>query len=482
MLLVVLFMPTLAVADRVRIELHLMPPHLDPTLTPSATVSEATYNNIYQGLTRINRHGEVKPNLASSWEVSEEGRVYTFTLQPGVRFHNGQPFNAEVAAFSLERLLDPATQNPQRHLFAHIQEIQVVSLLRLQIRLQRPDNLLLFRLGLAAAVMVEPESADNNSRHPIGTGPYEFVSWLEGQPLELAAFQNYWGAQPRIQRASISFTSNRIELEASLSEGAIDLYPNISPLESVVRLASRGDYVLYDGLSEGQTLLAFNHQHPALVDRRVRRAINHAVDKKGLLDIYPKSNPPLIGSHFSPLHPAYLDLSDRYPYDPGKAKKLLAEAGYASGLELTFKVPPPLYARQASLHLSAYLEAVGIRLDVQRVSWSKWLDEVFYGKNYDLTVVAHVEPFDIDIYARDDYYFNYHNPGFDQLWKQIEQEQDEAKRNHLLQQTQLLLAEDAAHVFLHIKPQQSIRKKNLKGFWENSPVPAVILEELYWEN
>jgi peptide/nickel transport system substrate-binding protein len=474
-------LPLLANKEEVRIELHLEPPHLDPTLTPAATVAEATYNNIYEGLTRINREGEVEPLLAQGWDVSADGLRYDFYLQPGVVFHNQQPFTAEVAAFSLRRLLDPEAGNPQHNLYSSIREINPRGRHRLELVLNRPDNLLLFRLGLSAAVMVEPNSAATNKEHPAGTGPYEFIAWKAGEALKLQAFPNYWHDQPEIRRASLTFTSNRIELEASLTDGEVDFYPNISPMASVKRLADRADYQINDGVTEGQTVLVFNHAHPALSDLQVRRAINHAVDKRRLLKIFPKASPTLIGSHFSPMHPAYVDLVDFYPYDPDKARKLLKEAGYARGLKLNFKVPPPLYAQQLSLYLMDDLEAVGIQVELQRISWTDWLQEVFQDKDYDLTIIAHVEPLDMDIYAREDYYFNFQNETFRKLWQQIETTQDEAARNQLFAQAQYHLAEQAAQVFLHIKPQQSIHKVGLKGFWQNAPIPAVVISELYWD-
>lgn len=471
--------PVGASETHVGIELHLRPPHLDPTLTPAASVAEATYNNIYQGLTRINRHGEVEPLLADSWEVSADGLRYVFSLKPDVLFHNGQPFDAQVAAFSLRRLLDPEAGNPQRFLFSSIASVTPLGRDQLEIKLHRPDSLLLFRLGLSAAVIVEPESVANNKTAPVGTGPYEFISWKPMQAVELRFFSDYWGSQPPIRQASISFTPNRIEMESSLAE--VDFYPNLSPMSSVIQLAKRDDYLLNDVITEGETLLVLNHAHPALADRRVRRALSHAVDQRGLLTIYPEARPPLIGSHFSPLHPAYIDLSDRYPYDPERARQLLAEAGYSEGLELLFKVPPPLYAQQGSLHIAEDLEAVGVQVQLKRASWPQWLADVFQGKAYDLTLIAHVEPLDLDIYARDDYYFNYHDETFNQLWREIERATEKIERHRLLQKAQRHLAEEAVHVFLHMRPQKSIRKAGLMGTWKNAPVPAIVIEELYWE-
>jgi peptide/nickel transport system substrate-binding protein len=467
-------------ATPLRIELHLPPPHLDPTLTPASTLAEATYNNIFQGLTRIDRDGKVQPNLAYGWREADDGLSWTFELQPGVLFHDLRSFNAEVAAWSLRRLLDPAGGNPQRALFSSVREVEVLSASRLRLQLHHPDSLLPFRLGLSAAVMVHPASAQQNRTHPVGTGPYHFVSWND-EGLRVSLFRNYWGALPSIHDALFTFTSNRLELEAGLLEGRIDLYPNVSALTSKINLASRADYAMQDGQSEGQVLLVINHAHPLLQDRQVRRALFHAIDRKALLSIYPNNNPPLIGSHFSPRHPAYIDLNHLYPHDPARARALLHSAGHTEGIKLRLMVPPPMYAQEISLLVTEALESIGIEVELVRMDWPRWLQQVFRERDYDLTVIAHVEPFDLDIYARKDYYFNYRNPVFDALWQQIERTPQEAKRNQLLQQAQQVLAEDAAHVFLHIKPQQAIYKRGLRGTWLHAPVPAVILEELSWE-
>ncbi|MCG6657351.1 ABC transporter substrate-binding protein [Halomonas campisalis] len=467
--------------EALRVELQLEPPHLDPTRTASGTTAEATHLNIFQGLTRIDRHGEVQPALAKAWDVAEDGLSYRFVLREGVQFHDGQPFDAEVAAYSLRRLLDERDENPQRHLFQALEEVVVLSPLELSLTLSRPDVLLPFRLGLSAAVMVHPVSVHTNTTQPIGTGPYAFVAWKRSKGVHLRAFDGYWGESPAIEEVLFTFTPNRLELESGLAEGLIDLYPDASSLMAHMLFTQRVDYVIQDGISEGQVIVAINHGREPFGDRRVRRAISHAIDKPALLAIYPTASPPLIGSHFSPRHPAYVDLSDRYPYDQARARALLEAAGHGEGLHVTIAVPPTQYAERSSLYIASDLEAVGIGVELQRITWGEWIERVFTEHDYDLTIVAHVEPFDIDIYARDDYYFNFHSPAFQALWARIEAEQDPARRNRLLEEAQRYLADEAVNVFLFMKPQQAIRKAGLQGVWGDAPIPAVVLEELYWE-
>ncbi|WP_163558826.1 ABC transporter substrate-binding protein [Halomonas sp. NO4] len=474
--------PALAVAQQsLRVDLQLEPPHLDPTRTASATTAETTHRNVFQGLTRIDRHGKVRPALAQRWEVSEDGLKYRFWLRQGVRFHDGQRFDAEVAAYSLRRLLSEAAGNPQRLLYQAIREVEVAGSHSLVLHLSRPDSLLPFRLGLSAAVMVHPASEPTNASRPVGTGPYAFQGWERGEGVALAAFAEYWGEAPAIERATFTYTSNRLELEGGLAEGLIDLYPDASSLTSHLALSHRADYRILDGFSEGEVIMAVNHAREPFADRRVRRALAHAVNREALLEIYPAITPPLIGSHFSPGHPAYVDLADRYPHDPQRARELLADAGHAEGLSLTLTVPPTQYAELSSLYIASDLEAVGIEVALQRVSWPQWLEQVFNDREYDLTIVAHVEPMDIDIYARDDYYFNYRDPRFQALWTQIEAAQEPEARHALLGEAQRHLAEEAVNVFLFLKPQQAIHKVGLTGVWSNAPIPAVVLQELEWE-
>lgn len=464
-----------------RVDLQLEPPHLDPTRTASATTAETVHRNVFQGLTRIDRHGDVQPGLAEHWEVSEDGLRYHLRLRKGVRFHDGHRFDAEVAAYSLQRLLSEHAGNPQRVLYRAIREVEVTGSHEIVLHLSQPNSLLPFRLGLSAAVMVHPDSVHTNVTRPVGTGPYVFQGWERGSGVRLEAFAGYWGRAPAIEHATFTYTSNRLELEGGLAEGLIDLYPDASSLMSHMALSHRADYRIKDGFSEGEVLLALNHARQPFGDRRVRRALSHAVNREALLDIYPAISPPLIGSHFSPRHPAYVDLADRYPHDPGRARELLAEAGYADGASLTLTVPPTQYAELSSLYIAADLEAVGIEVTLERVDWPEWLEQVFNERDYDMTIVAHVEPMDIDIYARDDYYFNYHDADFQALWERIEAEQQTPVRHSLLGEAQRHLADQAVNVFLFLKPQQAIHKAGLKGVWSDAPIPAVVLQELEWE-
>ncbi len=196
----------------------------------------------------------------------------------------------------------------------------------------------------------------------------------------------------------------------------MDVVPDA--VEMSDRFVMRPDYRVVMRNLDSQVFLAMNNARLPLNDIRVRRAISHAVNRDELLGVYGRTASALpIGSHFSPRHLAYVDLTDRYRYDPEQARALLAEAGVAPGAALRIIVPAILYGRTCGLEIAEYLDAVGFATDYEEYPWHRWLSEVFQNKDYDLTVIAHVEPQDLNISPRDGYYFNYDNAALAGCWK-----------------------------------------------------------------
>ncbi len=472
--------PAYAAHDTIRVGVQLEPLSLDPTTTASSSTGEITYDNILEGLTKIDRNGKVQPLLARSWEISKDALEYTFTLQKDVVFHDGSPLTPETVVFSLKRLGAGGSQNPQKELYSDIKDIKVTGPETLKVILNEPDANFLFNLGLPAAVITHPNSSPTNKTHPIGTGPYKFTQWLKQDRIIMDAFPNYWGPAPSIQHAEFVFTPSRPQIESALAEGLVDGYIDGSAHNLLTKFASRRDYVINKGINEGEVILAINNAKPPLNDLRVRRALAYAIDKDVLKQDPDLMAGPLIGSHFSPRNPAYVDLNDRYPYSPEKAKELLTEAGYPNGFDVTIAVPPTSYAQISSFHIATQLEAVGLHVKLIKMTWGEWMSQVFTTKDYDLTVICHVEPNDIYIYAKEDYYFNYNNAQFKELWNKIKKTQDEKKRYQLLGDAQRMITEDCVNVFLYMKPQHGIWRSNLEGAWVDAPIFVVVLSDMHW--
>jgi peptide/nickel transport system substrate-binding protein len=465
--------------DSLTMGMVLEPPHLDPTAGAAAAIREVGYANIFEGLTRIDENGTVQPALAREWTISEDGLVYTFALAPGAAFHNGVPLTAEHVVFSFERAMAEDSVNAQKQLFEPIAAVEATDPHTVTITLQRPTGHFLFNLGWGDMVIVEPSSAETNKSQPVGTGPFRFVRWVTGDRVELERNPDYWGEAPALARATFKFVPDPAAATAAMLAGDIDAFANFPAPEALVQFEADPRFAVVIGSTEGETILAINNGRPPLDDVRVRRALAHAVDRQAVIDgaMFGYGTP--IGSHFAPHNPAYVDLTGRYPYDPEAARALLVEAG-VEGLELTLKLPPPSYARRGGEIIQAQLAAVGIEASIIPMEWAQWLEQVFTGKDYDLTIVSHTEPMDIDIYARDDYYFQYDNPAFDAIIDALAATDNAAERDVLYGEAQELLAEDSVNVFLFQLAKHGVWKAGIEGLWHNSPIPANDLTAVRW--
>ncbi|MBT5571216.1 MAG: ABC transporter substrate-binding protein [Alphaproteobacteria bacterium] len=454
----------------------LEPPHLDPTAGAAAAIDETVYANVFEGLTRIDQNGAIQPQLAESWTVSDDGLVYTFNLKSGVMFHDGTSFDASDVVFSFDRARAENSVNAQKALFAAIETVEVVNPTTVKMILSRPEGSLLFNLGWGDAVIVAPESAETNKTNPVGTGPFKFSRWVKGDRVELAAIAK----DAPIQKATFRFMSDPSAQVAALKAGDIDAATNLNAPEAVLAFQADKNFEVAIGTTEGETILSINNTRAPLNDVRVRRAIAHGIDRQAIIDgaMFGFGTP--IGSHFAPHHPAYVDLTGAYPHDPAKARALLAEAG-VTDLKLTLKLPPPAYARRGGEIVAAQLKEVGVAVEIVPVEWAQWLEQVFRGDDFDLTIVSHTEPLDIGIYARDKYYFNYDSPAFKAVIKRLNATSEPAARTALLAVAQEIVAVDAVNGFMFQLARLGVWRKGLKGMWRNAPVQAIDITDVRWE-
>ncbi|MCB2055792.1 MAG: ABC transporter substrate-binding protein [Geminicoccaceae bacterium] len=457
----------------------LEPPHLDPTAGAAAAIDEVVYANIFEGLTRIDAEGAVRPALATGWQISDDGLTYTFDLADDVTFHDGATFDSSDVLFSFDRAMAEDSVNAQKGLFEPIESVEAPDEDTIVIRLKRPTGDLLFDLGWGDAVIVDPASAETNKSRPIGTGPFRFAEWRKGDAIRLERSETYRGDPVALRTATFKIIPDPAAATAAMMAGDVDAFANFPAPEALAQFEADPRFSVVIGSTEGETILAMNNGRPPLDDLRVRRAITRAIDRQAVIDGAMYGYGLAIGSHFSPNHPAHVDLTDVNAYDVDAAWALLAEAGIVD-LQLEMKLPPPSYARRSGEIIQAQLAEVGITVHIVPVEWAQWLEQVFTNKDYDLTIVAHTEPMDIGIYARDDYYFNYRNDAFTALMDELAATTDEAARNALLGRAQRILAEDAVNVFLFQLPKYGVWNAKLEGLWHDSPIQANDLTAVHW--
>ena len=469
----------LAQPTEIRIGVALEPPALDPTAGAAEAIDVVVYQNVFEGLVRIDQTGAVQPGLAESWTISEDGLTYRFALHEGVTFHDGTSFDAEDVKFTFDRLLAEDSVNAQKALYAPISSVTVVDPATVEFTLSRPDGLFLFNMGRGDAVIVAPESAANNGAEPIGTGPFAFVQWDRGSRVVLEQYGAYWGEKPALTKATYLFIGDTATMTNALLAGDVDGTNNFAP-EAIAVFENNPQYKVLVGSTEGETILSTNNSKAPFDDLKVRQAMAHALDRQEIIEGATYGYGVPIGTHFAPHHPYYLDLTATYPHDVETAKALLAEAGYPDGFSATLKLPPVAYARLSGQIIASQFAEAGIKLELINMEWAQWLEDVFANKDFDLTIISHVEPFDIGIYANPDYYFGYDNAEVQSLNETLNATTDEAERKRLAQDIQTIIAQDAVNGYLFELAQTGVWNAKLEGMWQNAPVEGVVLRDIRW--
>ncbi|WJR65425.1 ABC transporter substrate-binding protein [Neorhizobium sp. CSC1952] len=460
------------------------PTGLDPTAAAPVAIGQVTWQNIFEGLTTIDKSGKVQPQLAESWQISPDGLTYTFKLRQGVTFHNGVAFDSSVAKFSLDRARGADSVNPQKRYFASIDTIETPDASTFVLKLKQPAGSLLYWLGWPASVMVEPKSAADNKTTPIGTGPFKFASWAKGSKVDLARNPDYWNkdVSVKLDTASFRFMADPQAQAAALKAGDVDAFPEFAAPELIKSFEGDKRLVTVIGNTELKVVAGMNNARKPFDDKRVRQALMMAVDRATVVEGAWSGLGTPIGSHYTPNDRGYKDLTGVYPYDPEKAKALLAEAGYANGFTFTIKAPQMAYAQRTSQVLQAMFAEIGVTMNIETTEFpAKWVADVMKATDYDMTIVAHAEPMDIDIYARDPYYFNYKNPAFNDVLKKVEATADPAEQEKLYGEAQTILADDVPALYLFVMPKLGVWDGKVKGLWENEPIPSNVLTDVHWE-
>jgi peptide/nickel transport system substrate-binding protein len=464
------------------IGIALEPPGLDPTTGAAAAIGEITHYNIFEGLTKIESNFDVSPLLAEKWAFSPDLKTLTFKLLKDVQFQDGQPLTSRDVKFSFERAAAADSTNKDKAFFASIQAIDSSDPTVVSLTFKQPSFEALFHLGMNTAVIVDEKSEPTNAINPIGTGPYKLAAWSKGSSVTLEKWDGYREpAKIAIAKATFRIINDPAAEVSAMLAGDIDVFPRFQNVQSVGQFQNDPRFTVTIGGTEGKTILAMNNKRKSLDDLRVRQAIAYAVDRKAIIDGAMNGYGVPIGSHLTPSDPGYVDLVGQYPFDPAKAKALLKEAGVSAPLQLTLILPPPAYARQGGEIIASQLAAVGIDARIQNVEWAQWLSGVYKDKNYDLTIISHVEPLDIGIYANPDYYFQYDSAGFRDIIARLSAAPDLETFKKLIGDAQRKLADDCVNVFLFQLQQITIADSKLQGLWKDSPIFANDLSAMSWK-
>ena len=459
------------------------PPGLDPTVSASAAIDRVVYANIMEGLIKVDRNGQFVPGLAARWDVSSNGKEYTFHLRKGVSFHNGEPFNAQVAKWNIERATAEGTKNAHPEFFRVIGNIETPDSNTLKLTLKDVDALFIVHLAEGDGVMLPMKGYENMAAAPVGTGPFKFSKWTRGDSVEMVRNDKYWNPRlPYLDKVTYRFIKDPSAQVAALKAGDIDIIGWLLAPELAPAISKDKRFKVLAGASTSEVIMSTNNKAKPFDNKLVRQAVAYAIDRDAVSELVISGYGTKIGSHWPPVTPYYKDMTGRFPYDPAKAKKLLAQAGYPNGFEANIKLPVIYpYAQRAGEVIADMLGQVGIKLQIEIVEWGVWLDRVFKQKDFQLSMIGHAEAWDIGIYANPNYYFQYDSQEFRDAYAKALKAPNEAEKAKWFGRCQEIVAEDAVNGFLFLSPALSAMKAELMDWWENYPTIAMDSSEVWWK-
>ena len=467
----------------VRLTMPSEPDSLDPYIS-TASDTEAVMHNVYEGLVLFNEDGEIIPGLAESWQISDDGLEYTFHLRDDITFHNGKHFSSEDVAYSYGLLSGLTTGTPLSSRFSIITAIDTPD-----------DYTVMFHLSAANAAFLEatrivviPSGYTDSATSPVGTGPYKFVEYVPGQRIVLEKNDLYYDSsrEGKIERAEVYIMTDESAIVTALQSGQLDM-AQVTGMDAEIL---ERDFTIHSNPQNMVCLFALNNAIPPFNDIRVRQAINYAVNKEDIINGAFDGYATRLDSNFSPVMGLYYnsDVENYYPYDPAKAKELLAEAGYERGFSFTITVPANYQQHVSTAQIIAEeLKAVGIDARLQLVEWGSWLEDVYTNGNYETTVIGltgKLDPYEILTRFVSDYsrnFFHYDNSEFDTLIEEAMVESDESERIRLYKECQMILTEDAVCVWTCDPNLVIATRKDLKGY-KAYPLTFTDISALYYED
>jgi peptide/nickel transport system substrate-binding protein len=344
----------------------------------------AVATNIFDGLTYRGPDLKLVPGLAESWEELDEGKRIRFKLRQGVKFHNGEDFNAAAVKFTFDRLLgEEGSKGPQRSNYVSIESVEIIDDYTVDMKLKTPDPVLLTKLAGYGAMIVPPkyieeEGEDNFNLNPVGTGAFKFVSYAPKVDIKLEANPDYWGGAPKLSNLDFRIITEPATAVAELQAGRVDLVmPPTIPIGMIPVI--EGDSNLEIVSVPGPTVdaLRFNTRNGITADPNVRKAIIMAVDRATIVQSILAGQASEIASFQSALSFGYDAELKPLPYDPEGAKKLLADAGVQPGASLQIDIRGnDATMNEVAQVISSYLSMVGITATIKPYETNVLLNDI----------------------------------------------------------------------------------------------------------
>jgi peptide/nickel transport system substrate-binding protein len=453
------------------------PASLDFTKTDGAAIPQVLLYNVYDSLVKLNQKGDISPDLAKSWSVSKDRKTYTFDLVDNAKFSNGHKFTAADAVFSINQVKKNWTISLKSAMDV-VKSAKAISPTKLQVTLDHPSNDWLYRMTTRIGAMMTPSGVSKLATNPVGTGPYTFGDWKRGDSITLQRNDKYWGSEPYYKTVTFKYFKDPTALNNALLTGTINVIGTVQAPESLKQFTGNSKYQVIEGTTNGEVVLSFNNSRSPLTDKRVRQAIRYAIDHKALLDTCWAGRGTLIGSMVPPTDPWYEDLTGMYPHNVAKAKSLLKAAGNAHPT-LRLRIPTLPYAVSCGTVVKSQLEQAGFKIKMDQLEFpAAWLSTVFTNADYDMSIIAHVEPRDMGaVFGNPKYYTRYDNKAFQKELLAADEGTQQQQVTDMKKAARMLSA-DAAADFLFLLPNLIVADKDVSGLPKNAISESFDLSQL----
>lgn len=447
---------------------------LDPAITTEGEAFKVT-DNLFETLINFGEQDtEIEPGLATEWDTSEDGLKHTLKLREGVKFHDGTDFNAEAVVFNFERW---KAGNAEQFYYYNsqfgdkIDSVKAVDAYTVEFTLNKPiapffKNLAMSPFGIASPAAIE-KHGEKFMENPVGTGPFVFKEWKRNDRITIEKYADYWQeGLPKLDQVIFrAIPENSARLNA-LASGEVDLIDGVN-FSDVATIEGNPDLQVFERPTLNVAYLGLTNTRGPLKDKLVRQALNHAVDKKALIEaFYAGAADPAINP-MPPVVAGYNDAVEDYPYDPEKAKELLKEAGYENGFEMELWAMPVARpympdGQKVAEALQANFEAIGVKAKIVSYEWGTYLEKAnkgeadsfllgWTGDNGDADNFLYVL-LDEDAIGSNNYTY-YKNSEVHELLLKAQASSDQAEREELYKQAQVIIKDDAPWIpLVHSRP------------------------------
>lgn len=459
---------------------------LDPRMATDVPSFERIHA-IMEPLIMFQPDMSLAPRLAHSWETSADGLTMTFHLEQGVMFHHGREFTAEDAKYTFEWVLDEDNLSTHRPLYADIASIEVVDDYTLVFHLSAPNGFLINNIARLPIVPADRGDDPDFDRNPVGTGPYVFDTWRRDDRMVLQAFDNYWGPKANVPTVEFRPIPENATKLLAFEAGEIDLFQGgIVPAE-LPRIEADSRFHVQRVAGVGYTYLGYNTKVGPLADKRVRQAINHLINREGIVDIVMNGIGQPGISMIAPQLPWFNEDVYRYDYNPEKAQALLREAGFEPGtltLHLYTNENPDRMMIAEILQFE--LSEVGINLVVTIEEFGAYLERVQQTEDYDVFILGWSGQVDPDRAMSRQFHSNgshnyafYSNPRVDELLDLGRiTPADSPESIEIYAEAQAIVVEEAPFAFINYTEEVGVTQNYIDG-WVVHPHGSAAFQDVH---